>query len=149
VRVEDNLIAGNETERGAPGGIRVSRFGRVEMRRNVIVANGKGGAHGAEGGVITLSEGDIIIDNGAKRVAPTPKFRLAGEILASKFDNRQYVTEVAAKSFGSEDFSGNVIRVGKQWSVVKSSSPAGLVLWGKITDKAAKVEVLDRYQAKK
>ena len=42
VLIEDNLIAGNETERGAPGGIRVSRFGRVEMRRNIIVGNGKG-----------------------------------------------------------------------------------------------------------
>jgi hypothetical protein len=149
VRVEDNLIAGNETERGAPGGIRVSRFGRVEMRRNLIVANGKGGAHGAEGGVITLSEGDILLDNGAKRVAPTPKFRLSGEIAATKFDSRQYVTEIAMKSLGSEDFSGSVIRIGKQWTVVKSSSPAGLTLWGKITDKATKVDVLDRYQAKK
>jgi hypothetical protein len=72
-----------------------------------------GGAHGAEGGVITLSKDDIILDNGAKRVAPTPKFRLSGEIAASKFGSRQHVTEIATKSLGSEDFSGSVISVGK------------------------------------
>ena len=32
---------------------------------------------------------------------------------------------------------------------VKSSSPGRLTLWGKITDKAARVEVLDQYIAKK
>jgi len=148
VRIEDNLIAGNDTERGAPGGIRVSRFGRVEMRRNLIVGNGKGGAHGAEGGVICLSENDIIADNGFKKTPATPAFRRAGEIAAIKFDARHYVTEIATK-LGSEDFSGSVVRIGKQWTVVKSGNPAGLVLWGKITEKAAKVEVLDRYLAKK
>src|SRR5205823_6330431 len=51
VRIEDNLIAGNDTGRGAPGGVRVSRLGRVELRRNRIVANAKGGARGAERGV--------------------------------------------------------------------------------------------------
>ena len=39
VAVEDNLIAGNNTVRGGPGGLRVSRLGRVDLRRNRIVAN--------------------------------------------------------------------------------------------------------------
>ena len=94
-------------------------------------------------------ENNIIADNGAKRVPATPAFRAGGEIAASKFDARRHVTEIATKGLGSEDFSGSVVRVGKQWSVIKSSSPAGLVLWGKVTDKAAKVEVLDRYLPKK
>ena len=46
---------------------------------------------------------------------------------------------------GKEDLSGSVVRIGAQWSVVKSSSPGGLVVWGKITDKAGRVEVLDNY----
>ena len=150
VRIEDNLIAGNDTERGAPGGVRVSRFGRVELRRNLIVGNGKGGAHGAEGGVITIMENNIITDNGFKKIPATPVFRLGGEVSASKFDARHYVTEVAtSKPLAVEDFSGSVVRIGKQWSVVKSSSPTALTLWGKITDKAAKIEVLDRYVEKK
>lgn len=149
VAIEGNFIAGNNTVRGAPGGIRVSRFGRVDLRRNWIVANAKGGAHGAEGGVICVMEDNIIVDNGAKRELPTPVFRLAGDITASKFDDRRYVTEIAANSFGKEDFSGSVVRIGAQWSVVKASSPSGLTIWGKITDKASKVEVLENYLAKK
>src|SRR5438270_5210604 len=44
VSIEDNLIAGNNTVRGGPGGVRVSRWGRVDLRRNRIVGNEKGGA---------------------------------------------------------------------------------------------------------
>jgi hypothetical protein len=149
VVIEDNLIAGNDTERGAPGGIRVSRFGRVEMRRNLIVGNGKGGAHGAEGGVITVMENNIIADNGYRKIPATPVFRLAADISASKFDARRYVTELTtSKPLDAEDLSGSVVRVGKQWTVVKASSPDGLILWGRVTDKATKIEVLDRYQPK-
>lgn len=147
VRIEDNLIAGNNTVRGAPGGVRVSRFGRVELRRNLIVGNEKGGAHGAEGGVICVMENNIITDNGFKKIPAKPAFRLAGDVTGIKFNPRQYVTEIAtSKPLGSEDFSGSVVRIGKQWSVVKSSNP--LVLWGKLTDTAPKVEVLDRYVQK-
>jgi len=150
VTIEGNFIAGNNTERGAPGGIRVSRFGRVDLRRNRIVANGKGGAHGAEGGVICVLEDNVIADNGARRQAPTPSFRLAGDISGSKFDAHRYVTEIATTApLGNEDLAGSVVRIGGQWSTVKSSSPSGLVVWGKITDKAPKVEVLDQYLAKK
>jgi hypothetical protein len=41
-----------------------------------------------------------------------------------------------------------VVRIGKQWSVVKSSQPGSLLLRGKITDEAARVEILDRYAGK-
>jgi hypothetical protein len=150
VTIEGNFIAGNNTERGAPGGIRVSRFGRVDLRRNRIVANGKGGAHGAEGGVISVLEDNVIADNGARRQAATPSFRLAGDITAITFDPRRYVTEIASSTpLGKEDLSGSVVRIGGQWSTVKSSSPNGLIVWGKITDKAARVEVLDQYLVKK
>jgi hypothetical protein len=150
VVIEDNFIAGNNTDRGAPGGIRVSRFGRVELRRNRIVANAKGGAHGAEGGVICVLENNVIADNGARRQAPTPTFRLTGDITASKFNEQRYVTEITTGApLGKEDLTGGVVRIGAQWSVVKSSSPDGLVVWGKVTDKAGRVEVLDNYLAAK
>lgn len=150
VVIEDNLIAGNNTVRGGPGGVRVSRWGRVELRRNVIVANEKGGAHGAEGGVICLTENDIIADNGARREPARPSFRLAADITDRKFDPRRYVTEIATSSaLGKEDLSGAVVRIGSQWSVVQSSAPIGLRIWGRITDEATKVEVLTRYEAKK
>jgi hypothetical protein len=146
VAIEDNLIAGNNTVRGGPGGVRVSRWGRVDLRRNVIVGNEKGGAHGGEGGLICVMEDNIMADNGAKRMAATPAFRLAADITARTFDARHYVTEIATgKTFGKEDLSGGVVRIGKQWTVVRSSGPAGLTVWGKITDEAAKVEVLDHY----
>src|SRR5262249_9495005 len=86
VAIEDNFIAGNNTERGAPGGIRVSRFGRVDLQRNRIVANAKGGAHGAEGGVNCVQENNVIADNGDRRQPATPSFRAADDITASKFD---------------------------------------------------------------
>src|SRR5438874_2521438 len=79
VAIEDNLIAGNGTIRGGPGGVRVSRWGRVDLRRNRIVGNAKGGAHGAEGGVICVLENNVMADNGAKNVPAKPAFRLNGD----------------------------------------------------------------------
>jgi hypothetical protein len=149
VVIEGNVIAGNDTTRGGPGGVRVSRFGRVDLLRNVIIGNAKGGAHGAEGGVICVSEGNIIADNGAKREPAKPAFRLTWDIASRKFDARLYVTEIATKQdLSKEDFSGSVVRIGNQWSVVKASGPNNLVLWGKVTDEAGRVEVLDNYAAK-
>jgi len=150
VAVEDNVIAGNDTIRGGPGGVRVSRWGRVDLRRNLIVGNAKGGAHGAEGGVICVMENNIIEDNGARREPADPSFRLAADIASREFDARRYVTEIATSStLGKEDLTGSVVRIGAKWSVVKSSGPSSLTVWGKITDEATKVEVLDQYDAKK
>jgi hypothetical protein len=150
VTIEDNLIAGNDTGRGAPGGIRVSRFGRVDLRRNRILANGAGGAHGAEGGVICVLQDNIIADNGGRRQPATPVFRLTGDIAAGKFDAQRFVTEITTGApLGTEPLTGSVVRIGSQWSIVKASSPTGLVLWGKITDKSTKVEVLNDYAAQK
>jgi hypothetical protein len=150
VAIEDNLIAGNNTVRGGPGGVRASRWGRVDLRRNIIVANEKGPAHGAEGGVICVMENNVIADNGEKRKPATPKFRLVGEITGRQFDGRQYVTKLAAgKPLGKEDLTGSVVRIGGQWSVVKSNDPTSLVVWGKITDEASQFEILERYESKK
>ena len=44
--------------------------------------------------------------------------------------------------------AGGVVRIGKEWSVIKSSGPDGLVIWGKFTDETPKFEVLDPYTAK-
>jgi len=146
VAIEDNVIAGNNTVRGGPGGVRVSRWGRVDLRRNLIVGNARGGANGAEGGVICALEDNVIADNGAKRVAANPSFRLTADVSSRRFDARRYVTELATTgSWGKQDLAGAVIRIGGQWSVVRSSSPEGLSVWGKITDETARVEVLDRY----
>jgi hypothetical protein len=91
-------------------------------------------------------ENNIIADNGAKRTAATPSFRKSGDIASRRFDERRYVTEIStSQDLGKEDLSGSAVRVGKQWSVVKSSSPRTLVLWGKVTEDALKVEVLDPY----
>ncbi len=148
VAVEDNVIAGNNALRGGPGGVRVSRWGRVDLRRNRIVANEKGGAHGAEGGVICVMEDNVIEDNGANRVPATPVFRLTGDITAREFDARRSVTRiVTSRDLGPEDLSGGVVRIGRQWSVVKSSGPGSLVVWGRITEEAPMVEVLDHYGA--
>ena len=150
VAVEDNVIVGNDTVRGGPGGVRVSRFGRVDLRRNLIVGNAKGGAHGAEGGLICVSENNIVADNGLKREPARPSFRLVADITTRKFDATQFVTEIATSAaLAKEDYSGSPVRIGAQWSIVKSSGPSSLTVWGKITDKAAKVEILDHYVAKK
>jgi hypothetical protein len=146
VSIEDNLIAGNDTVRGGPGGVRASRWGRVDLRRNRIVGNEKGGAHGAEGGVICVMENNIIADNGAKRTAATPSFRQGGDINGRTFDARRWVTEIGtSQDLGKEDLSGRVVRIGKQWSVVKSGGPRSLSVWGKITDEAARVQILEDY----
>lgn len=155
VRIEGNIIAGNKSVYGGPAGVRVSRFGRVELRRNLIVANDVGGAAGGESGLICVLENNIIADNGvpgkkARKQAPKPSFRLAGDITARKFDARRYVTEIViSKALGKEDLSASVVRIGGQWSIVQSSGPGSLTIWGKITDKAARFEILDRYQTSK
>lgn len=150
VVIEDNVIAGNHTIRGGPGGIRVSRWGRVDLRRNLIVGNEKGGAAGGEGGVICVNENNIMTDNGAKKVLPTPAFRLAIDITDRKFDDRRQVTEITVgKPLGKEILAGGVVRIGKDWSVIKSSGPSSITVWGKITDEAPKLEILDNYAGKK
>src|SRR5262249_27667867 len=88
VCIEDNLIAGNDCIRGGPAGVRVSRWGRVELRRNVIVGNAQGAAHGAEGGVICLMENNVIADNGVRKEPAQPSFRLSGDVTSRKFDER-------------------------------------------------------------
>jgi len=149
VAVEDNLIAGNDTVRGGPGGVRASRFGRIDLRRNWIVANEKGGAHAAEGAMLCVMENNVTADNGAKRTPATPKFRLTGDITARKFDARGYVTEIGTSAaLGKEHaLAGAVVRIGKQWSVVKSNGPSSLTIWGKFTGEAPQVELLDDYAA--
>src|SRR5262249_12099335 len=122
------------------------------------VANDVGGAAGREGGVISVMENNTIADNGTPREKgkkmqkqpPKPSFRLAGDITASKFDPQRYVTEIATSmSFGNENRAGSVVRVGGEWSVVKSAGNGGLVVWGMFTDKATRVEILDHYPLKK
>jgi hypothetical protein len=149
VSVEDNIIAGNDCIRGGPGGVRASRWGRIDLRRNIIVGNGKGAAHGAEGAVICVMENNVIADNGAKRDPAKPTFRLAADIRGRTFDPVHYATDfLVGATVGKQDLSGSVVRIGKQWSVVKSSAPGSLVVWGKLTDDATKVELLDDYSAK-
>lgn len=147
VQVEDNIIAGNGTVRGGPGGLRVSRFGRVDLRRNWIVGNEKGGAHAAEGAMICVRENNFEADNGAKRTPATPKFQLTGEIKARKFDDRACVTELTVNESLGKDHAleGSVVRIGKQWSIVKTNGLNSLTVWGKINDEAATVEVLSDY----
>jgi hypothetical protein len=59
------------------------------------------------------------------------------------------VTEIDTNADLAKDheLAGSVVRVGKQWSVVKSNSPVSLIIWGRITDEGAKVEILDHYGA--
>jgi hypothetical protein len=91
-------------------------------------------------------EDNIVADSGAKRTPATPSFRFSREITARRFDARRCVTEIATSPDSrKEDLSGCVVRIGKQWSVVKSIQPGSLVIWGNVTDEAARVEILDSY----
>jgi hypothetical protein len=159
VVIEHNLMAGNNCIRGGPGGIRISRWGRAELRRNLIVGN-MGGVKGSEGGIISVMEDNVIQDNQESKNQSSCKFRLTGQITGRNFDQRRYVTEITTSADLSshrnvhtiyerqpaEDaLSGAIIRIGEQWSVVKSSEPNKLVVWGKITDDTAKFDLLDLY----
>jgi hypothetical protein len=158
VLIENNLIAGNSCIRGGPGGIRVSRWGRVELRRNLIVGN-MGGAKGGEGGIIAISQDNIIQDNPEQKSQGAPRFRLTGAITRRNFDARRYVTEIdtstdlaamrSARTIfdtpGFDALGGAIVRVGQQWSVVKSTEANKLTVWGKITDEAATFDLLDEY----
>ena len=86
-------------------------------------------------------------DNGGKRDPATPHFHLTGEITSRQFDARSFVTQIGASAkLGKEHaLAGSVVRIGKQWSVVKSNGPDSLLVWGKITDEASTVEILESY----
>jgi hypothetical protein len=158
VSIENNLIVGNTCIRGGPGGIRISRWGRVELRRNVIVGN-QGGARGGEGGVISAAADNIIQDNEEKKTQGSPKFRFNGQITSRNFDEHRFVTAITTGSDltalrtarnifdtpGFDVLGGSIIRIGDQWSVVKSSEPNKLYVWGKITDQAPTFDLLDHY----
>lgn len=143
VSVEDNLIAGNSTIRGGPAGLRVSRWGRVDLRRNRIVAN-ESGVHGGEHGVILVSEGNIIEDN----ESGSPKFRANGKITGREFEPHRFVTEITTDRPWTDediDLEGAPVRIGQQWSLVKSVEPDGIVVWGHVTDQAQTFKILDDY----
>jgi hypothetical protein len=159
VVIEHNLMAGNNCIRGGPGGIRISRWGRAELRRNLIVGN-MGGVKGSEGGIISVMEDNVIQDNQESKNQTNCRFRLTGQITGRNFDQLRYVTEITTSAdlsshrnvhtiyerVPAEDaLSGAIIRIGEQWSVVKSSEPNKLVIWGKITDDTAKFDLLDLY----
>ena len=149
VSIEDNLIAGNNTVRGGPGGVRVSRWGRVDLRRNRIVANLKGAAHGGEGGVLCVMEDNIIKDNGETRgrSESTPSFAMTGKITAREFDAARFITRITPDTPVPEKnaLGGSAVRIGGQWSIIQSAGPKGLTLWGRVTDDAGTFEILDDY----
>jgi hypothetical protein len=152
VTIEDNFIAGNHTVHGGPGGIRVSRWGRAELRRNRLIANTRGGAFGAEGGVISVLEDNIVEGNGELRgdgSDVTPRFRLSGAITGRTFDAERAVTSfTVGKPIGEDEgyaIEAAPVRIGRQWSVIRSAGPDGLVVWGKVTDESKTFEVLDTY----
>ncbi len=148
VAVEDNIIAGNNTVRGGPGGLRVSRFGRVDLRRNWIVANEKGGAHAAEGAMICVDEDNLVADNGAKRTKATPSFRFSSDIAGRKYDPHACVTEFNVSSdLTREKLASAVVRIGGQWSVVKASDSKSMTVWGRVTDDAKQIDVLSSYSS--
>lgn len=146
VAIEDNIIAGNNTVRGGPGGVRVSRFGRVDLRRNWIIGNEKGGAHAAEGAMICVMENNVVADNGAKREKATPSFRFSADITGRNYDALACVTEFSVRQdLSPESLPGTVVRIGEQWSIVKAAGPSGMIVWGRITDESKRVDALDHY----
>ena len=59
------------------------------------------------------------------------------------------MTEITvSQPLTKETLSGSVVRIGQQWSVVKSSGPTSLIVWGKIGNEAPSLEILDHYAAK-
>lgn len=151
VTIEDNLIAGNDTVYGGPSGVRISRFGRADLRRNRIVANLRGSAHGGEGGVLCVMEDNVIKDNGDPRGRGgdgSPSFAVTGDIAGREFDATHFVTQIATGKPLPEknELAGSAVRVGRQWSIVKSAGPKGLMVWGRVMDGDAKAfEILDSY----
>jgi hypothetical protein len=79
--------------------------------------------------------------------ASPPPFRLTAEIAQRKFDPGHYVTEITTtgKELGADDLAGAAVCIGKQWSVIRSAEGNKLVIWGKITDEASTLKVLDHY----
>ena len=150
VTIEDNLIAGNDTVHGGPSGVRISRFGRADLRRNRIVANLRGAAHGGEGGVLCVMEENIIKDNGDPRgrtSESSPSFAMTGTITAREFDAARFITRIGTDKPLPEknELAGSAVRVGRQWSIVQSAGPKGLTVWGRMTDDAKTFEILDDY----
>jgi predicted outer membrane repeat protein len=136
VKIEDNLIAGNDAVLGAPGGVRVSKKGQAELRRNRLLNNARGGALGAQGGVITVMENNIE--------SYSTRIRISAEISGRKFDPVHHVTEfTTTKALEGADLSGAAVCIGKQWSIIRSNTPSSVMVWGKITDESMNFEVLD------
>ena len=51
-----------------------------------------------------------------------------------------------AKELKGKDLVGAVVRIGAQWSVVKSTGPNTMTVWGKITDPVTTFAILDDYE---
>jgi hypothetical protein len=87
-------------------------------------------------------ENNTIQDN----ESGNPKFRLSADVSGRSFDASRHVTTFnTSADLGKQDLSGGVVRIGKQWSVINASAPNKIEVWGKISDEASKLEVLDPY----
>ncbi len=96
--------------------------------------------------MICVMENNLIADNGAKRTPATPSFRFSADITERKYDARSCTTEfTVGQELGREKLTASVVRIGGQWTIVKSAGPKNIVVWGRITDEAPRIDVLNSY----
>lgn len=125
--LQDNIIWGN-----APVQISIRQIaaGEPHVHRNVV----QGGA------------------SGKANVAVDPKIiddSLRGRVVSRRYDPAWATTEFVIDGFSISpipDLAGRVIRLGEQWSVIKSAGNGRAVVWGELTDRAGEVFILGTYQ---
>jgi hypothetical protein len=96
---------------------------------------------------------DNIIQGGYEgkgNVATDPKFiddSLRGPILSREYDATHFVTRLQVKAdLAGQDLPGRAVQIGREWSVIRSSSADSLIVWGNITDGASQFMIMGTYR---
>ena len=122
---------------------------------NNIIANPDGGDPFTNQELVSgspLIEGNLIQGFAmAGNMDADPQFiddSLEGTLTDKTYLEDSFVTQlqVGGAGLGDQDLAGRVIRIGEQWSVVKSNTAAQIVVWGELTDEAQSFTILGTYQ---
>jgi Right handed beta helix region len=137
--LDENVIVNNEGA-GVYVDLRVENVPLSTVTGNIIWGNGQG----QYTTVRTLSPVPTVTNNiiqggyeGAGNRGDDPRFiddSLKLAVTGKTYDASRCLTTIAVNNAPSQNLAGRLINIGRQWSVVRSSSTGQLVVWGEISD---------------
>jgi len=116
-----------------------SYFNPAVVRNNVIEGNEKG-----EVTIVENAGHELKIEKNESLKTPPSAIAVQGKIISAKYDPLKYVTHLSADKEPDKntDWSGRVIRTGRQWALIKSIAGKEITVWGKVDPEETDFEII-------